>query len=111
MYRIINNNLIKFKIFHLSRNYEINNFIILRKNLFNFMEKNLIQNSMNFSYDKYNIFSYDILKYQIKEKIDLNENESKIFNTINEVLSKNNKNTICRVAGGWVRDKVYKKSN
>jgi hypothetical protein len=32
--------------------------------------------------------------------------EEEIFNIIKKVLEKNNKKTVCRVAGGWVRDKV-----
>jgi hypothetical protein len=39
--------------------------------------------------------------------IHLQDWEIKIFDVIKTTLAKYNKKTICRVAGGWVRDKVY----
>ncbi len=75
-----------------------------RNNIFKFMEKNQHSNTINKRNN--NIFLYDINSYQIKEDISLNQKEIQIFSLINNVLQKNNKNTICRVAGGWVRDKV-----
>jgi len=82
-----------------------NNFLHLkRNNLFKFMEKN--QHSQLLTNSEKNIFLYDINSFQIQETIALNQKELDIFSLINNVLQKNDKNTICRVAGGWVRDKV-----
>jgi len=53
-----------------------------------------------------NIFFYEINSYKIQDSIKLNDTEIKIFSLIKNILEKNNKKTICRVAGGWVRDKV-----
>lgn len=44
---------------------------------------------------------------QVKEKIDLTEKEKQIFDRLLEVLRYFNLKTQLRVAGGWVRDKVY----
>ena len=44
----------------------------------------------------------------IKTEISLNEKEKEIFNFF---LSHNTKNTIFRVAGGWVRDKLLGNEN
>ena len=38
--------------------------------------------------------------------ITLSEQEVKIFGTLKDVLAKNNRQTVMRVAGGWVRDKL-----
>ena len=40
------------------------------------------------------------------EEIKLTDQEEKIFDTLKEVLRINGKNTVLRVAGGWVRDKL-----
>jgi hypothetical protein len=85
-------------------NFKFNNKNILRKIKYNFMEKIKIQNQNQIK----NIFLYDINKFNINLNISINEKERAIFDLINSVLKKNNKNTTCRVAGGWVRDKVKK---
>lgn len=84
--------------------YKENNkfFYLIRKNLFKFMESQ----KNNFTKFNKNIFQYEINSYPIKAKIELNEKEKEIFKLINSIILKNNKNTVCRVAGGWVRDKV-----
>ncbi|GMH00330.1 hypothetical protein Nepgr_002169 [Nepenthes gracilis] len=48
-------------------------------------------------------------RVQVKDKIDLTEKESQIFNRLLEVISHFNLNTKLRVAGGWVRDKLLGK--
>jgi hypothetical protein len=54
-----------------------------------------------------NLFQYVHLKPMIIYKdIHLTDWEKEIFEIIKSVLHKNNKTTVCRVAGGWVRDKV-----
>ena len=43
----------------------------------------------------------------LNQNISLTDKEKEIFNTITSILKSNNKtSTICRVAGGWVRDKL-----
>lgn len=92
---------------HLGINEVNHNIINLkRNNLFKIMEKNHHSNAIH-SKNK-NIFLYDIKIFKICENISLNQKEIDIFSLINNVLIKNNKKTICRVAGGWVRDKVIK---
>lgn len=61
----------------------------------------------NFSYfKKYNQREMEI-EYTFKsEKLDLTEKEEKIFSLLKKVAEKNQLNTVMRVAGGWVRDKV-----
>jgi tRNA nucleotidyltransferase/poly(A) polymerase len=44
-------------------------------------------------------------------EIDINDKEKQIFGLIKNVLTKYSKNTVCRVAGGWVRDKLLGKRN
>ena len=48
----------------------------------------------------------EAMTVHVKDKIDLTEKESLIFNRLKEVLQHFNLNTQLRVAGGWVRDKV-----
>lgn len=86
--------------FRINETLKINLFL-KSNNLFKFMEKNQHTKLIN-----KNIFSYEINSYNIRENISLNQKEIEIFSLINNVLEKNNKKTICRVAGGWVRDKV-----
>lgn len=43
---------------------------------------------------------------EVREKIDLNDKEIKIFNRLRDVLTHFQLSTQLRVAGGWVRDKV-----
>lgn len=45
----------------------------------------------------------------LKLKIGLTPNEEQIFNFIKMILKKYELKTICRVAGGWVRDKILGK--
>ena len=55
------------------------------------------------------LYEYKIQKIEnIKTEISLNEKEKEIFNFF---LSHNTKNTIFRVAGGWVRDKLLGKNS
>ena len=51
-------------------------------------------------------FIYSYMKPTIHYPITILDWEMKIFKIIKETLIKYNKKTICRVAGGWVRDKV-----
>ena len=54
-------------------------------------------------------YDYKIQKIEnIKTEISLNDKEKEIFNFF---LSHNSKNTIFRVAGGWVRDKLLGKNS
>ncbi|KAK2645857.1 hypothetical protein Ddye_021052 [Dipteronia dyeriana] len=46
---------------------------------------------------------------QVKEKIDLTDTEKDIFYTLLETIRKFERNTVPRVAGGWVRDKLLGK--
>ena len=55
------------------------------------------------------IFSYQRKTNEKLNKLDFTDNENKIFNIIKSNLEKNKlNNVICRVSGGWVRDKVLK---
>ena len=47
----------------------------------------------------------------LEKKVILTETENKIFEIIKKTLEKNNLKTICRVAGGWVRDKLLNKNS
>lgn len=51
----------------------------------------------------------EAMTVHVKDKIDLTEKESLIFNRLKEVLHHFNLNTQLRVAGGWVRDKLLGK--
>jgi hypothetical protein len=55
-----------------------------------------------------NILTYDLKKYALKSTIDVTKEESEIFSLLNKVVEKYKLGTVCRVAGGWVRDKVFK---
>ena len=46
------------------------------------------------------------LEYNFKGAVTLNEKEQQIFDLLKEVKKVNNLETVMRVAGGWVRDKV-----
>lgn len=59
------------------------------------------------NYSTTSLTNYNLIKPQINETISLTEHEKEIFNIIKKVLHKHNKITVCRVAGGWVRDKVF----
>ena len=56
---------------------------------------------------------YSKNKYNnLKEEFTLNETEKECFSIILKILQKNNlSSTICRVAGGWVRDKLLNKES
>jgi len=45
----------------------------------------------------------------LEKNFTLTEKETKIFSIIKEIIEKTNLKTICRVAGGWVRDKLLNK--
>ena len=46
---------------------------------------------------------------KLEKNFTLTEKETKIFSIIKKIIEKNNLKTICRVAGGWVRDKLLNK--
>lgn len=46
-------------------------------------------------------------EYTYKGKIELDAKESEIFSLLKEVVINYKFDTTMRVAGGWVRDKVY----
>ena len=49
---------------------------------------------------------------KLVDKISLNDNEKNCFKIIKDILKKNNLDTtICRIAGGWVRDKLLGKES
>ena len=65
-----------------------------------------------------NLISNKIIAYKLNTNnkinidIKLNQKENECFSTIINILKKNNLNlTKCRVAGGWVRDKLLGKEN
>ena len=47
----------------------------------------------------------------IDTAIKLTELEEKVFGTLKEVAEKNNLDTVMRVSGGWVRDKLLGKES
>ena len=51
------------------------------------------------------------LPYEVRTEITITQKESQIFAFILGVLQEHNRNTVCRVAGGWVRDKLMGKSS
>ncbi|OVA05306.1 Poly A polymerase [Macleaya cordata] len=53
--------------------------------------------------------SSSTLSFQVKDKIDLTEKETQIFERLLQVLRHFNLQTQLRVAGGWVRDKLLGK--
>lgn len=53
------------------------------------------------------LFSYEYLTPKLNLKITLNEKEQKVFKLVKDVVEENKLGTTCRVAGGWVRDKVF----
>lgn len=88
------------------------------------MENNKISLNVDVSMNIHNknnkhtsISSKDLLEYnyikpgKLVDKIDLNEKERQIFSIIKDVLKKHKKLTVCRVAGGWVRDKLLGRKN
>ena len=75
-----------------------------------------IVNCKNKIYEK--LESNELIVYQkntnnnLTQKFSLNENEKECFSIILNILKKNNlTSTICRVAGGWVRDKLLGKES
>jgi len=55
------------------------------------------------------LFSYEFKTFKLNDKITFTNKEEKIFSIIKNVINKYNLNKVeCRVAGGWVRDKVKK---
>ena len=55
---------------------------------------------------KKNILTYEYKKYTLNKVITISPLENQIFSFITTVVDKYKLGTICRVAGGWVRDKV-----
>jgi len=75
-----------------------------------------MENEKNKIYEK--LESNNLIKYSknssnnLSEEIKLNETEKECFSIILNILKKNNlTSTICRVAGGWVRDKLLGKES
>ena len=71
---------------------------IYKPKLYNLMENN-----------QKKLFSYEYKQFKLcdPDKIKFTEKEEKIFAVIKYVIEKNKLDKIeCRVAGGWVRDKV-----
>lgn len=79
-----------------------NNFIFKIK-----MERNYGTNSRMINIKS--MYNYEHYTPVLKHQIELTDKEKEIFGIIKEILMKNNKKTVCRVAGGWVRDKVNNK--
>ncbi len=74
-------------------------------------ESDIKENEIYKKLEQNNLISYNInTNNQINKDFKLNEKEEKCFSTILNILKKNNLNSIiCRVAGGWVRDKFLGK--
>jgi tRNA nucleotidyltransferase (CCA-adding enzyme) len=71
-----------------------------------------LSNMLLSKFDCKNLFTYEHLKpTKVLHQITLNQKETEIFEIIKSVLKKNNRKTICRVAGGWVRDKLLGKNS
>lgn len=101
------------------------NFKIINKNfkyIINMEQNKYINSTQNSNYhllngnnnklDCKNLYLYEHLKPQkVLHQINLTHKEIEIFEIIKSVLKKNSKNTICRVAGGWVRDKLLGKNS
>lgn len=51
--------------------------------------------------------TYNLKKHQIKDNIELTPNEKDLFSLFINFVQEENLNSILRVAGGWVRDKVF----
>ncbi len=51
--------------------------------------------------------TYNLKKLQVKDIIDLTANEKDLFCLFTTFVQEENLNSILRVAGGWVRDKVF----
>jgi tRNA nucleotidyltransferase (CCA-adding enzyme) len=69
-------------------------------------------NGNNNKLDCKNLYLYEHLKPQkVLHQISITQKEKEIFEIIKSVLKKNSKNTVCRVAGGWVRDKLLGKNS
>jgi tRNA nucleotidyltransferase/poly(A) polymerase len=90
---------------------------LTKNNLFKKMEstQNLDKDNLSSSLSHYptsNLFLYPYIKpTTLSFNIQLNQKESQIFQIITSILKKHNKATICRVAGGWVRDKLLNRKN
>ena len=74
-------------------------------------EVNINENIIYKKLESNNLISYKInTNNKVNKEFKLNEKEEKCFSTIINILKKNNLNSIiCRVAGGWVRDKLLGK--
>ena len=74
-------------------------------------EPDIKENEIYKKLEQNNLILYNInTNNQINKDFKLNEKEEKCFSTILNILKKNNLNSIiCRVAGGWVRDKLLGK--
>ena len=74
-------------------------------------ESDINENEIYKKLEQNNLISFKLnTNNQINTNFKLNEKEEKCFSAILNVLKKNNLNSIiCRVAGGWVRDKLLGK--
>jgi hypothetical protein len=69
--------------------------------------KNLIFKKMENKMKLHKLYEYEHKKTQvILKQTYLSDKELEIFDIIKKVLKKHGRKTICRIAGGWVRDKV-----
>ena len=82
------------------------NFKMISKYFNQKFKQNLPKNIFIMENVKKNILTYEYKKFQINTSIQLTKKEEEIFSIIKKVVEKYKTNTVCRVAGGWVRDKV-----
>ena len=75
--------------------------------------QNIINNAIYQKLENNKLISYPLnTNNNINKEFELNEKEKECFTIIMNILKKNNLNTtVCRVAGGWVRDKLLGKES
>ena len=75
--------------------------------------QNIINNEIYQKLENNKLISYPLnTNNNINKEFELNEKEKECFTIIMNILKKNNLNTtVCRVAGGWVRDKLLGKES
>jgi tRNA nucleotidyltransferase (CCA-adding enzyme) len=89
----------------------INKYLIKMEDQIN-LSKNLSSTSLHSYYNTQYLYLYDFVKpHSLLKKIEIDEKEKEIFSIIKNILKKYNKTTTCRVAGGWVRDKLLGRQN
>ncbi len=99
--------------------FKVNKFILkptMEMNLTDNRQNNILVNTVNtttqYTTTKY-LYEYKFIKPGkiTNQSIALNDKENEIFSIIKDILKKHNKSTVCRVAGGWVRDKLLGRKN